>query len=890
MLTRWPCPSCGTSLRAEARHAGRRTRCPKCHQEVVVPAAAVAEAELEPVEPVEQAKPGQPAPELAAQQGSGVRQSGSGAKLGAAADAASDHAEEPQPWEAVPGSVDEMPSLAELTGGSEDSGPEVDETDPGQSDAPFSMDAEIKPQKPQPATPDKRDPPAPPRRSTAASTPRGPAEAKPAPVAKPVPEAKPAEEEDIFAAIVSQSSKPAAKPAGKPAAAKPAAAAAKGKMASAAARPSAKKTGNNNKLIFIVAGSIAAVLLIGIGIMAASGIFSSPPAVVEQPPPPPQAGPPMLIVDWPKEERNQSLLILDDTMIQVAQQTGPLEYRLSPGEHKLHLRRVGSAPIDIVIPPQKEGQRFSYKPTWKPGTKADEKAILAQLDQQDSDTTTPAKKSDRPVAERLLELKKYQVDLDAAKKEAAQQKKDLLLVFFGEDNRQWCYKLAKQVLLQSDFLKFAEPKFTIVLFEAKGKTFDEGTPAAKIAAGYHITDFPAIVLADAEALPYANQDYMDPDRANYIASLRDAMKLREARDKELLPTTKGTDDEKLAAAEAFLKWASEQHVLRLYEPKIHEWIDLAERVDPHNEKGRNEAIFLTDWVFRLEEAVKQGPQQIHTVADSLEAWKKTHKFKDPNMAAQTHLRLAAMIAQAGDEEGAGKYVQEALDCNPTDQRLSHYLEQIVGSANAPISSGSGFVIADGGLILTNNHVIEGPGNVWVRISGEEKELRGTVVAADPKHDIALVKLDTMPKVPPKPMLLSGKTPGPGADIAVFGYPLGDVLGGGLKLTKGVISANPDKGRDGMYLLDCKVNHGNSGGPMCDRRGQVVGLVSAKTTVGGDTDSYGMALPPDTMANFLKANVPNFKPAPAAGGKAYGEWDEVYGAVSPSVVMILKRPS
>jgi S1-C subfamily serine protease len=122
---------------------------------------------------------------------------------------------------------------------------------------------------------------------------------------------------------------------------------------------------------------------------------------------------------------------------------------------------------------------------------------------------------------------------------------------------------------------------------------------------------------------------------------------------------------------------------------------------------------------------------------------------------------------------------------------------------------------------------------------------------------------------------------------VFGYPLGDVLGGGLKLTKGAISAPPDKGRGGMYLLDCKVNHGNSGGPMCDKRGQVVGLVSAKTSV-GDADSYGMALPPNTMADFLEAHMPDFKAAPTTDGKFLGDWDEVYAQVSPSVVMILKR--
>ena len=146
----------------------------------------------------------------------------------------------------------------------------------------------------------------------------------------------------------------------------------------------------------------------------------------------------------------------------------------------------------------------------------------------------------------------------------------------------------------------------------------------------------------------------------------------------------------------------------------------------------------------------------------------------------------------------------------------------------------------------------------------------------------------MPKSPLKPLLLSGNTPDPGTEIAVYGYPLGDTFGGSMKITKGTISAPPDRKRDGMFLLDCKVNHGNSGGPMCDIRGQVVGLVAAKTGSFGGNDSYGMAIPPKTVATFLKAHLPNFHPAPPDAGKKLGSFGEVYSMVDPSVVMILKR--
>jgi S1-C subfamily serine protease/thioredoxin-related protein len=676
------------------------------------------------------------------------------------------------------------------------------------------------------------------------------------------------EEEDLFSSIFSEPKKPSA-----------------ASVANTEPSPShlPTKCNRNNRLVWFACGSVVAAMLIALGIMQVSGAFDRAPAVVE---PPSASGAPMLIVEWPKEERGVSYLILDDTTYAVADQVGALEYKLTPGEHKLHLRRLGMAPIDIVVPSQKDGQRFTYQPAWKPGTPADDAAIAA-LAAQGSNPVDAPKAADLPVAESLRELKNWPTDLDAAKKEAHQGNKDLLLVFFGADRRDWCLKLAKEVLLRTDFRKFADPRFTFVLFEAKGPTFDDGSVAAKLVADYHISGYPTMVLADAEGLPYAQQEYMDPATSKYVARFQEALTLRKERDEVLIPTTTGSDDEKLAAAEKSLEWLSKHDLLRLFGPKIHEWIELAERVDPHNDQGRNETIFLTDWDIRLDDATKQGREQINAVAESLEAWKTTHKFKDPNFAAKTHLKLAAMLFQTGDQEGAGRFIQEALDCGPSDERLRRRLEMIVGRSNSPISSGSGFVIADGGLILTNNHVIEGPGRVWVRITGEDKEAKATVVAADPKHDVALVKLDEIPKSPLKPLAVSSITPGPGAEIAVFGYPLGDVLGGGVKFTAGAISAPPDKGRGGMYLLNCTVNHGNSGGPMCDKRGQVIGLVSAKTTV-GDADSYGMALPPNTMADFLKAHIPNFKTAPATGDKKLGGWDEVYAQVSPSVVMILKR--
>jgi serine protease Do len=137
-------------------------------------------------------------------------------------------------------------------------------------------------------------------------------------------------------------------------------------------------------------------------------------------------------------------------------------------------------------------------------------------------------------------------------------------------------------------------------------------------------------------------------------------------------------------------------------------------------------------------------------------------------------------------------------------------------------------------------------------------------------------------------LTEARQVGRGQQVAVLGYPLGDLFGGGLKLTTGVISATPEIGNNNHLVLDARVNPGNSGGPLCDAFGNVVGLVTAKSYGGFSVDSYGLALPCQELDAFLKKHLKNYKPATAGAKKL--AWDEVDQQVSGSVLMILKAPA
>jgi hypothetical protein len=93
--------------------------------------------------------------------------------------------------------------------------------------------------------------------------------------------------------------------------------------------------------------------------------------------------PPMLVLDWPKEDRDGGFVILDTVTFDVSKQVGPLEYELKAGEpKKVRLRRIGLAPIDITVPPKNLGERFTYRPIWRPLERAGDAPNVATNDRQ----------------------------------------------------------------------------------------------------------------------------------------------------------------------------------------------------------------------------------------------------------------------------------------------------------------------------------------------------------------------------------------------------------------------------------------------------------------------------------------------------------------------------
>lgn len=160
--------------------------------------------------------------------------------------------------------------------------------------------------------------------------------------------------------------------------------------------------------------------------------------------------------------------------------------------------------------------------------------------------------------------------------------------------------------------------------------------------------------------------------------------------------------------------------------------------------------------------------------------------------------------------------------------------------------GSGFVVDSSGIILTNNHVVAGADEVVVKLA-DDRELRAKVLGSDPATDVAVVRLDRAPDN------LPAVTLGDSDRVRVGDYVLaiGNPLGLGQTVTMGIVSAKNrvigeklgdiDPRYEDFIQTDAAINQGNSGGPLFNFKGEVVGINSAIINP-GIAMNVGFAIP------------------------------------------------
>ena len=164
------------------------------------------------------------------------------------------------------------------------------------------------------------------------------------------------------------------------------------------------------------------------------------------------------------------------------------------------------------------------------------------------------------------------------------------------------------------------------------------------------------------------------------------------------------------------------------------------------------------------------------------------------------------------------------------------------------SLGSGFIVKEDGTVITNNHVIAGADDILVRVNS--KEYKAKVIGADPYMDIAVLKMETKDKFSIVKFGDSDK-----ARVGDWVVAIGNPFGLGGTVTSGIVSArNRDIGMtryDDFIQTDASINQGNSGGPLFNLRGEVVGINTAIIAPGqSGSIGIGFAIPSNAASKVI----------------------------------------
>ena len=189
--------------------------------------------------------------------------------------------------------------------------------------------------------------------------------------------------------------------------------------------------------------------------------------------------------------------------------------------------------------------------------------------------------------------------------------------------------------------------------------------------------------------------------------------------------------------------------------------------------------------------------------------------------------------------------------SPFDEFFKEYFDRDQRRSQRPMTGlGSGFIISDNGIIVTNNHVIEGADEITV-ILHDETEYIAELLGRDPKADLAVLKIN------PKNDELFSVSWGDSDQMRVGDWTIaiGNPLGLGGTVTAGIVSAISRDLGGGPYVkflqTDASINRGNSGGPLFNIDGEVIGINTAIVSQTGGSIGLGFAIPANSAKKIVQ---------------------------------------
>jgi putative serine protease PepD len=220
--------------------------------------------------------------------------------------------------------------------------------------------------------------------------------------------------------------------------------------------------------------------------------------------------------------------------------------------------------------------------------------------------------------------------------------------------------------------------------------------------------------------------------------------------------------------------------------------------------------------------------------------KATSASSSANVAATSSLSLEQIAKQS-----TGSVVE--VDATSTSTQQYGY----GGGGATQSATGTGFVYDGDGHIVTNEHVIDGASSVSVKLA-DGSTWKATIVGSDISSDLAVLKISApLSKLTPLPLADSSSVQ-VGDGVVAIGNPFG--LDG--TVTSGIVSAvdreiaAPDQTPiEGAIQTDAAINHGNSGGPLLDLQGKVIGVTAQIQSESGGNDGVGFAIPSNTVRSI-----------------------------------------
>lgn len=239
----------------------------------------------------------------------------------------------------------------------------------------------------------------------------------------------------------------------------------------------------------------------------------------------------------------------------------------------------------------------------------------------------------------------------------------------------------------------------------------------------------------------------------------------------------------------------------------------ASRLDPNDATVWGEMALAAEAVNRPKEAISYWERALRVMPGYFDTRPAERQRWEKEIAQQGAQAPAPMAAADTGARPA-----------PASTEASEGSRYRVESASYT-SSGSGFVVARDGMILTNKHVVRGCQALRVR-GDSGAAVRAKVVALDSSDDLALLQADDAPW--PVATFRAGPQPRPGDDVVAVGYPLNGLLADQVNVTVGTINALAGMYNDQHQVqMSAPVQPGSSGGPLFDVSGNVVGIVVTK---------------------------------------------------------------